>query len=153
MENNRPKVGVGVAVIKDNKVLLGKRKNAHGEGTWSFPGGHLEYKESWEECAFRETLEETGLAIKNIRFGTVLNDIFHEEQKHYITIIMLSDYDSGKLELMEPDKCEKWEWYTWDKLPDALFVSIENLLKENYNPIKSSLIRSANISGNCELKG
>ena len=135
MENNRPKVGVGVAVIKDNKVLLGKRKNAHGEGTWSFPGGHLEYKESWEECAFRETLEETGLSIKNIRFGTVLNDIFHEEQKHYITIIMLSDYDSGKLELMEPDKCEKWEWYTWDKLPDALFVSIENLLKENYNPL------------------
>jgi len=135
MENNRPKVGVGVAVIKEGKVLLGKRKNAHGEGTWSFPGGHLEYKESWEECAFRETLEETGLAIKNIRFGTVLNDIFHEEQKHYITIIMLSDYDSGKLELMEPDKCEKWEWYTWDKLPDALFVSIENLLKENYNPL------------------
>jgi len=135
MENNRPKVGVGVAVIKEGKVLLGKRKNAHGEGTWSFPGGHLEYKESWEECAFRETLEETGLAIKNIRFGTVLNDIFHEEQKHYITIIMLSDYDSGKLELMEPDKCEKWEWFTWDKLPDALFVSIENLLKENYNPL------------------
>jgi len=135
MENNRPKVGVGVAVIKEGKVLLGKRKNAHGEGTWSFPGGHLEYKESWEECALRETLEETGLAIKNIRFGTVLNDIFHEEQKHYITIIMLSDYDSGKLELMEPDKCEKWEWFTWDKLPDALFVSIENLLKENYNPL------------------
>lgn len=37
MENNRPKVGVGVAIIKDGKVLLGKRKNAHGEGTWSFP--------------------------------------------------------------------------------------------------------------------
>ena len=136
MESKRPKVGVGVAVVKEGKVLLGKRKNAHGEGTWSFPGGHLEYQESWEDCAFRETLEETGLSIKNVRFGTVTNDVFHEEQKHYVTIIMLSDYESGELHLMEPDKCEQWEWFTWDLLPSALFVSIENLLKDNYNPLK-----------------
>lgn len=136
MESKRPKVGVGVAVIKGGKVLLGKRKNAHGEGTWSFPGGHLEYNESWEDCASRETLEETGLSIKNIRFGTVTNDLFHKEQKHYVTIIMLSDYDSGTLQVMEPDKCEQWEWYNWNNLPNALFVSIENLLKENFNPLK-----------------
>ena len=137
MESKRPKVGVGVAVIKDGKVLLGKRKNAHGEGTWSFPGGHLEYQETWADCAIRETLEETGLSIKNVRFGTVTNDIFYKEQKHYVTIIMLSDYESGELRLMEPEKCEKWEWFTWDNLPDALFVSIENLLKDNYNPFKT----------------
>jgi len=135
MEENRPKVGVGVAIIREDKVLLGKRKNAHGEGTWSFPGGHLEYSESWEECAARETMEETGLAIKNIRFGTVTNDIFVLEKQHYITIIMLSDYVSGEAKLMEPDKCEQWEWFTWDNLPDALFESIQNLLKNNYNPL------------------
>tara|TARA_R110001583_G_scaffold8895_1_gene41893 strand:+ start:691 stop:1104 length:414 start_codon:yes stop_codon:yes gene_type:complete len=135
MENVRPKVGVGVAIIKDGKVLLGKRKNAHGEGTWSFPGGHLEYQETWAECAIRETLEETDLSIKNVRFGTVTNDIFPAEQKHYVTIIMLSDYDFGDLRNMEPDKCEKWEWFTWDKLPNSLFESIENLLKDNYNPL------------------
>ena len=136
MENKRPKVGVGVALIKDGKVLLGKRRNAHGEGTWSFPGGHLEYQESWADCAIRETLEETGLSIKNVRFGTVTNDIFYAEQKHYVTIIMLSDYESGELRNMEPDKCERWEWLTWENLPDALFISIENLLKDNYNPLK-----------------
>jgi 8-oxo-dGTP diphosphatase len=37
---DRPKVGVGVCIVKDNKVLLGKRKNSHGDGTWAFPGGH-----------------------------------------------------------------------------------------------------------------
>lgn len=134
MENNRPKVGVGVAIIKDGKVLLGKRKNAHGEGTWSFPGGHLEYQETWADCAIRETFEETGLSIKNVRFGTVTNDIFPKEGKHYVTIIMISDYDSGSLRNMEPDKCEKWEWFTWESLPNTLFASIENLLGDNYNP-------------------
>ena len=40
---DRSKVGIGVIVLKDGKVLLGKRKNAHGEGSWSFGGGHLEF--------------------------------------------------------------------------------------------------------------
>ncbi len=135
MESKRPKVGVGVALIKDGKVLLGKRKNAHGEGTWSFPGGHLEYKENWDECAYRECLEETGLSIKNIRFGTVSNDVFDEEEKHYVTIIMLADYDAGQLRVMEPEKCEQWKWFIWDKLPEQLFLPIKNILKANYKPL------------------
>ena len=64
--DERPKVGVGVIIIKDGKVLLGKRKNAHGEGSWSFPGGHLEFNEELFDCAKREVLEETGIKIKNL---------------------------------------------------------------------------------------
>ena len=131
---NRPKVGVGACIIKDDKILLGKRKNAHGDGTWSVPGGHLEFNESWEECAVRETLEETGINIKNIHFGTATNDIFEKEGKHYITVFMLTDYDFGEVKIMEPDKCEQWEWFTWDNLPQPLFVPIQNLLKKKYNP-------------------
>jgi len=72
----RPTVGIGVCIIKDGKVLLGKRINSHGEGSWSFPGGHLEMYETWENCAKREVLEETDLKIKNTRFAGVTNDIF-----------------------------------------------------------------------------
>jgi len=61
MEN--PKVGVGVIIVKDNKVLMQKRINAHGNGSWSFPGGHLEFNEELEDCAKRETLEEAGINI------------------------------------------------------------------------------------------
>lgn len=134
----RPKVGVGVMIIKDGKVLLGKRKNAHGEGSWCFPGGHLEFGESWEECALREVAEEVGIKIKNIHFGAATNDIFSIEEKHYITIIMLADYDSGEVELLEPEKCEKWDWFVWkkDKLPQPLFVPQQNLLKQKFNPFK-----------------
>jgi len=133
---DRPKVGLGVIIIKDNKVLLGQRKNAHGEGSWCPPGGHLEYGETWEECAQRETLEETGIKIKNIHFGTATNDIFTKESKHYITIHMLADYQEGEPQVMEPDKCEQWDWFTWDNLPQPLFVPAQNLLKMKYNPFK-----------------
>jgi 8-oxo-dGTP diphosphatase len=136
MEKERPKVGVGIIIIKENKVLLGRRKNAHGDGSWSFPGGHLEFNETPEHCAAREVMEETGIKIKNIRFGTITNDIFKKEKKHYITIHMLSDYASGKVKIKEPDKFEKIEWFEWNKLPKPLFVPLQNLLKQKYNPFR-----------------
>ena len=131
---NRPKVGVGVIVIKENKVLLGKRRGVHGEGSWSFPGGHLEFNEELEDCAKREVFEETGLKIKNIRQATFTNDIFKEEGKHYITLFLISEHESGEPKVMEPEKCEKWEWFEWNNLPSPLFLPIQNLLKRGYNP-------------------
>jgi 8-oxo-dGTP diphosphatase len=51
--HDRPLIGVAVIVIKDDKILLGKRKNSHGAGTWALPGGHLEFGESIKDCARR----------------------------------------------------------------------------------------------------
>lgn len=133
--NNRPGVGIGVIIIRDGKILLGKRKNAHGEGAWCYPGGHLEYGESWEKCSQREVKEETGIEIKNLRFGTVTNDLFEKEQKHYITICMLADFASGEVRVLEPDKCEKWDWFEWDNLPHPLFLPIINQQKMGFNPL------------------
>ncbi len=44
---NRLKVGIGVMVVKDGHVLIGKRVSSHGEGEYCFPGGHMEYMESF----------------------------------------------------------------------------------------------------------
>jgi len=134
--NKRPMVGVGVIVIKNGKVLLGKRKNAHGKGTWCFPGGHLEFNEEIEDCAKREVLEETGIQIKNIKLAAFTNDIFKEEGKHYVTLFVVSEYDCGEVKVMEPEKCEKWDWFEWDNLPSPLFLPVQNLLKQNFNPFK-----------------
>jgi len=60
----KPSVGVGVIVVRAESLLLGKRKNSHGEGEWSFAGGHLEFGETVEECARRELEEETGLKFR-----------------------------------------------------------------------------------------
>jgi len=134
MKSNRPEVGVGVIVRRGKLVLLGRRKNAHGSGTWSFPGGHLEFNESVADCASREVFEETGLRVKNIRNGPFTNDIFEAEGKHYVTLFVVSDYDSGDLMVREPEKCEEWGWFDWSKLPQPIFIPIQNLLKTNFDP-------------------
>lgn len=120
MENNRPKVGVGVMIFKDGKVLLGKRKGSHGEGEYSFPGGHLEYMESFEDCAIRETKEECGLEIDNIAFQFVANVIKYAP-KHYVHIGVTADWVDGEPQVLEPDKVEGWDWYEIDTLPEPIF--------------------------------
>ena len=134
MEEQKPKVGIGVIITKDSKVLFGKRKGSHGEGTWSFPGGHLEFGEDIFTCARREVMEETGVEITNLRNATFTNDIFEKEGKHYVTLFVVAEILSGVVEVKEPNKCEGWEWFSWDSLPEPLFVPIQNLLKQHFTP-------------------
>ncbi len=131
--NERPKIGVGVCVVKNGMVLMGKRINSHGTGTWAFPGGHLEFGETLAECAQREVQEETGLHITNIRRGPFVEDIFYAENKHYITIVMLADYTSGQPAILEPHKCTEWGWFAWEDLPQPLFLTFASLAKANIN--------------------
>ena len=134
--NERPKVGVAVIIIKGNQVLLGKRRNAHGAGTWCFPGGHLEFGETIQDCARREVLEETGLVVANLRLTTYTNDIFEAERKHYVTLFVIAEHNSGEPRGLEPAKCAGWEWFSWDNLPRPLFLPIQNLLKQEFHPFR-----------------
>ena len=63
------------------------RLGSHGASAYALPGGHLEMGESWESCAAREVLEETGLEVSYLRFETAVNSIFAPD-KHYVTIFM-----------------------------------------------------------------
>jgi 8-oxo-dGTP diphosphatase len=134
MNIDRPQIGVGVIIRKDKKVLLGMRKGSHGSGAWSFPGGHLEIGEQVEACAKREVQEETGAIISIVRRGPYTNDIFEEEQKHYVTLFVVADYVSGDIVAREPEKCERWEWHEWKDLPQPLFQPVQNLLKTGFEP-------------------
>lgn len=130
----RPKIGIGVIILKDNRVLMLKRKNAHGAGSWSFPGGHLEFSEGIEECARREVLEEAGIRVSNLRPGPFTNDIFEGEGKHYVTLFMIADHDSGEARIMEPHKSDGIGWFEWSNLPKPLFIPVQNLLKQGFSP-------------------
>lgn len=117
------KVGVGVMVLKDGRVLLGKRCGTHGAGEYAWPGGHMEYMESFEQTAKREVREEAGIEIENVRFLRLQN-LKDYAPKHYVDIGLIADWKSGEPQVMEPDRCEGWGWYEIDKLPQPLFKTI-----------------------------
>jgi 8-oxo-dGTP diphosphatase len=135
----RPQVGIGVIVRNEERVLVLKRKGSHGEGTWAPPGGHLEYGESIEECAWRETMEETGVVIGNARFFALTNDVMESEQKHYLTVWVEADYVSGEALAAYPEKVEEVAWAAWDALPEPLFAPFHNLLSGKRYPVSSSI--------------
>lgn len=131
--NNYPKVGVAVIVTKDGKVLIGKRREEYGRGTRAFPGGRLEFGESFEECAAREAKEEAGVTIVNVTFVCAINDFLSDLAKHYVTIYMKADYLSGEPTAVDGE-FETWEWRDWDDLPSPRFIPLENLLRSGYRP-------------------
>jgi 8-oxo-dGTP diphosphatase len=120
MAQNQPQVGVGVMIVKNGLVLLGKRKGSHGAGEYAFPGGHLEHLESFEQCAQRETLEECGITIAHVRFQFVAN-VQTYAPRHYVHVGLLADWLSGTPAILEPEASGAWEWYDLDNLPQPLF--------------------------------
>jgi 8-oxo-dGTP diphosphatase len=66
--------------------------------------------------------EETGLNVKVVDFFAVTNNIFRKEKRHSITLFFICWIRSGKLRVMEPEKCERFEWFGWKRLPKPLFL-------------------------------
>lgn len=114
---SKPLVGIGVFVYNSqNQFLLGRRKGSLGADTWSLPGGHLEFGESFEGCATREVLEETGLVVRAVGFVTAVNCVMGS--RHYVTIFMRASLGrpTDHPVVAEPDKCHAWEWVDWNQL-------------------------------------
>ncbi len=136
-QNKQPGAGVGIMVIKNGRVLLGKRHSdpekasslLHGEGTWTMPGGKLHFGEGLTEAAKREVLEETGLQAKNLKIISVTNDIVKDA--HFVTIAFLCTEFKGELKTMEPDEISEWQWFKLDKLPKPMYFPCEKIIK-NY---------------------
>jgi 8-oxo-dGTP diphosphatase len=106
------RVGVGVCIFKDGKILLGQR----------------------QKSSRRETLEESGVIISKPAFVTCTNDIFPDEGEHFITVYVGADWVKGEPEVLEPHKIAEWAWFNWDELPQPLFSPFTNLLKTGFKP-------------------
>lgn len=127
-----PKLGVGVVLFKDEQILLGKRINAHGDNTWSLPGGHVDAFESPQEAAIRELKEETGVIVCSVMPGPWVNVVFEKERKHYVTFFMCAKAPiDANPQVLEPNKCAQWSWFHLDDLPSPLFLPIKQLLKDD----------------------
>ena len=129
-----PRVGVAVLVVRQGRVLIGRRKGAHGEGTWALPGGHLAFGESLEDGARRELLEETGLHALALQPGPCTSDVFEREGRHFVTVFVVATTDEAEARVCEPDKCDGWQWCDWSALPTPLFQPLHSLWSSGYRP-------------------
>ncbi|KAG8382954.1 hypothetical protein BUALT_Bualt05G0133700 [Buddleja alternifolia] len=137
-----PEVGVGVFLLKDNRVLLGRRRRTViGSGTFAVPGGHLEFGESFEDCAIRELKEETGLDITGVELVTVTNNVLSEPKPiHLISVLVravLADPNQTPVNV-EPEKCDGWDWYDSKNLPKPLFGHLEAVMLSGLNIFRSN---------------
>ena len=131
-------IGVGVIILNDkNQILLGLRNEdeekadseLHGEGTWTMPGGKLEYGESFEQAGIRETKEETDLNVTDIEVFCMNNDLNSYAQ--FVTIGLIAKEYTGEVKVTEPDEIVDWKWFDLDNLPKNLFIPSRKCL-QNY---------------------
>ena len=142
----RSKTKGGVIMNGRREVLLGLRKGSHGAGEWNFPGGHLEFGDTVFETAQREVEEETGLVVRDFELISVSDDLRYIEtdNKHYLTLGVKAAYVGGEPQVMEPQKCEEWRWFSLDDLPGKMLEGTaliirnyrEGLIYQPARPIK-----------------
>jgi 8-oxo-dGTP diphosphatase len=137
MTQQYPLVGNAVWIRKDGKVMLAKRsvQKKAGAGTWCPTGGHLEMFETLEECAVRETLEESGVEIANIRLINFMEDPAPEFGTHYLTFHYVADWKSGEPRPQEGES-EEWDWFEWNSLPSPLFRPVQFFVDLGINPLE-----------------
>ena len=123
LTRNKPlTTGLTLLLLKDNKILLGKRLSIVGDGEYSFPGGHLVFGETFEECINRELSEEVGDKLKytDLRLLCATNSLKYMPI-HHVALTFCAKWVCGDAINMEPSKNESWDWYELDRLPKPLF--------------------------------
>jgi 8-oxo-dGTP diphosphatase len=120
-----PYVGVGCIVVRDGKLLLVRNE----QGFWSTPGGHLDFGESPDVCAARETWEETGVFVTNVEFVAITNDVLADAGKHYLTVWMRGDANAVSPRIGDTAEIHELGWFSAEELPSPLHRYFQNLLE------------------------
>jgi 8-oxo-dGTP diphosphatase len=118
-----PRVGCGVAVIRDRNLLLIRRARPPEAGCWSLPGGKVELWERTEEAARRETAEELGIVLGALELLCVVDYVAPEERVHWVSPAFLAKEFEGVPALLEPEKHTGLGWFPLDALPSPLAQS------------------------------
>lgn len=121
------RIGVQAVIRDGDKILLGRRANTFGRGTWGLPGGHIEPGEKVLAAAAREVREETGLEVGTMRIACITDP--QATANHHMQIgVEVLDY-VGEVRVVEPKRCERWEFWPISALPTELFVASVEVLR------------------------
>ncbi|HLP71182.1 MAG TPA: NUDIX domain-containing protein [Rhizobium sp.] len=125
---NFPGVGVGLAILRDGKLLLARRLKAPEAGFWNIVGGKVDHLEPAEQAARREAEEETGLSVGEIEFVCATEQIIDADRQHWISLLYRTSDAQGEAQLTEPDKIAEIGWFPLDDLPQPLSAFTAALL-------------------------
>jgi 8-oxo-dGTP diphosphatase len=115
---DQPIVGIGVVIVKDNKIAIIKRGNEPGKGKWSIPGGLVELGEHIEQSVIREAKEETCLEVTDPRLVDVVDTVDLDEQGkikyHFVIVDYLVRVVGG--EIAAASDAEELRWVSFDEV-------------------------------------
>lgn len=114
----KPSLTVDGVLIRDDAILLVKRKHEPFRGKWALPGGFVEYGETVEQAIRREFLEETGLSPHIIRLLGVYSDPSRDPRGHTVSVVFLL---SAEGEPQAGDDAAAVRFFTLDDLPPLAF--------------------------------
>lgn len=123
-----PGLGVGLAILRDGKLLLCRRMKAPEAGHWNIVGGKVDHMEPAELAARREAEEETGLTIGTIRYLGLTEQRIAADRQHWVSLLYVSEDTMGEPQLTEPDKLSDIGWFDLDDLPQPLSVFTQTVL-------------------------
>ena len=127
-------VGVGVLVLQDGLVLLGRRRVAPGAGSWAVPGGEMAFGDEIEATAARVLKAQAGLTAGILELGPYTNDVLEAAGRHLVTIFGVARGIRGVPANLAPDQCEGWAWFRWGAWPAPLFAPMVSLLAIGWRP-------------------
>ena len=115
---------------KKNQILLSRRFNTgFSDGDYSLVAGHLDGGETAKQSIIRESKEEANISLKPK--DLTVTHIQHRigPDREYIDIYLSAEKWTGKIKVMEPNKCDDLRWFDLKKLPKNLIPSVKHALK------------------------
>lgn len=111
---------VAAVLLRDDSILLVKRKYPPAVGKWSLPGGVIESGEKLAEAAKRELKEETGLDAEPLGILWILNNIVLDSsgkvKYHYLITDVLFDSNSVRGTPVASGDASEVRWFSLDEI-------------------------------------
>jgi ADP-ribose pyrophosphatase YjhB (NUDIX family) len=125
----RVRVGCRAAIAVDGLILLVKRRRPSEAGYWNLPGGKVDYLERVEDAICRETLEETRLTIRLVRF-LHFTQMIGQDGQQWLSPVWLAEVEGGEADNLEPDKAEDVTWFPLQAPPAPLGQAAREAIAE-----------------------
>lgn len=115
-------------MVRDGRVLLGRRAVEPAQGRWDIPGGFLEPWEHPADGARREVAEETGLQVRLTRLLSVVMDTYHDRD-YTRNLYYLAEVIGGSEQ--PADDLTELGWFSPAEIPrDLAFAHCRRVLSD-----------------------